>query len=181
MMTDYTGHASLLFLILALIARPLSKFWSAPLQYRRVLGVGAFILAIAHTAHMLEHTLQWQFEALFFMLPLHQASIWMGLAALLGMAPAALTSTDRSIKALGKRWRQIHLLAVPALLLAVLHAILIGSSYLGKLTWTDEAKLRTVAITLITIFVLLIRLPYLWSALSLQRLYTPNTSPKSDI
>jgi len=181
MMTDYTGHASLLFLILALIARPLSKFWSVPLQYRRVLGVGAFILAITHTAHMLEHTLQWQFEALFFMLPLHQTSMWMGLAALLGMAPAALTSTDRSIEALGKRWRQIHLLAVPALLLAVLHAILIGSSYLGKLTWTDEAKLRTVSIALITIFVFLIRLPYLWSALSLQKLYTPHTSLKSDI
>ncbi|MDY7013957.1 MAG: hypothetical protein SVX43_10245 [Cyanobacteriota bacterium] len=29
------------------------------LRYRRAMGVGAFVLAVAHSAHQLEHSLQW--------------------------------------------------------------------------------------------------------------------------
>ncbi len=74
-MTDYTGHGSLICLLLALAARPLSRFWSVPLRYRRALGVGAFVLAVAHTLHMAEHSWGWNLEAIFFMLPQHQVAI----------------------------------------------------------------------------------------------------------
>ncbi|MGK7923529.1 MAG: sulfite exporter TauE/SafE family protein, partial [Trichodesmium sp.] len=40
-MVDYTGHAAIFCLMLALVARPISRFWSQPLRYRRALGVGA--------------------------------------------------------------------------------------------------------------------------------------------
>ncbi|HLO83511.1 MAG TPA: sulfite exporter TauE/SafE family protein, partial [Nostocaceae cyanobacterium] len=66
-MADYTGHAALICLILSLIARPISKLWAAPLRYRRALGVGAFVLSIAHTIHMLEHSLNWNFAAFWFL------------------------------------------------------------------------------------------------------------------
>ncbi|HEY9642410.1 MAG TPA: sulfite exporter TauE/SafE family protein, partial [Coleofasciculaceae cyanobacterium] len=46
-MVDYTGHAALICLLLALAARPISRFWAAPLRYRRALGIGAFGLSIA--------------------------------------------------------------------------------------------------------------------------------------
>jgi len=57
-------------LMLALIARPISRLWLPPLHYRRALGGGAFVLSLVHT-FMLEHTLQWNFTALSFLLPMH--------------------------------------------------------------------------------------------------------------
>ncbi len=170
-MVDYTGHASLLLLGLALIARPISCFWAMPLQYRRALGVGAFVLAIAHTFHMIDHSFAWQLEALSFMLPIQQTAIWLGAAALLLMLPAALTSFDVMVQRLGKYWRWIHLLAVPAFVLAALHTVLIGSSYLGSLEWTTAQKIRIVLLGVAVLGVLLVRSRWVWALLSLERFY----------
>jgi DMSO/TMAO reductase YedYZ heme-binding membrane subunit len=156
-MVDYTSHAALILLILVLIARPISRFWAQPLRYRRALGVGGYVLALAHTGHMLEHTLQWNVEALSFMLPMHQIGIWAGIVALALMTPAALTSFDRFQTALGKRWRQIHLLAIPALLLATVHTVLIGSHYLGELDGTWVNKGMAAIASLLVLGVLLLR------------------------
>ncbi|QZZ20301.1 sulfite exporter TauE/SafE family protein [Leptothermofonsia sichuanensis E412] len=168
-MVDYTGHAALLLLILALIARPIARFWAQPLQYRRALGVGAFALSVAHTLHMIDHTFNWNSEALVFMLPMHQVAIWSGTIALLLMLPAALTSFDWMVNYLGKYWRRIHLLTVPALLLAVTHAILIGSSYLGKLEWTTAQKGVSALLAGIALAVLLIRSRWAGELLKLDR------------
>ena len=171
-MVDYTGHASLLLLMLALIARPISHFWAKPLKYRRAIGVGAYVLAVAHTAHMLEHTLQWNFDAIIFMLPLHQIGIWAGIVTLLLMTPAALTSFDRFQNGWGKRWRQLHLLAVPALVLALVHTVLIGSHYFGNLEPTRVSTARVAIASFLVIGVLLMRSKKFWSLLSLHKFYT---------
>ena len=172
-MVDYTGHAALILLMLALIARPISGFCSAPLRYRRAIGVGAYVLALAHTAHMLAHTLQWNFDAINFMLPMHQLAMVAGMLALVLMTPGALTSFDRIQSTLGKRWRQIHLLAVPALLLAAIHTVLIGSHYLGQLEGTWENKFLTAIASILVIAVLLVRSRFFWSLLSLEKFYIP--------
>jgi len=172
-MVDYTGHASLILLTLALIARPISRFWEQPLRYRRAIGVGAYVLALAHMGHMLEHTLKWNFDRIFFMLPLHQIGIWAGIVALVLMTPAALTSFDRLQKALGERWRQIHLLAVPAFLLAAVHTVLIGSHYLGSLEWTWVNKVMVAIACFVAIGVLLVRSQKLWSLLAINKFYSP--------
>ncbi|HEY9602835.1 MAG TPA: sulfite exporter TauE/SafE family protein [Allocoleopsis sp.] len=172
-MVDYTGHASLILLMLALIARPISGLWAQPLRYRRALGVGAYVLALAHAGHMLEHTLQWNFEALAFMLPLHQIGIWTGIVALVLMTPGALTSFDRIQKALGPRWRQIHLLAVPALILTTVHTVLIGSHYLGELEWTWQNQLRSAIALILVLGVLLMRSRWCWCIFSLSKFYVP--------
>jgi len=170
-MIDYTSHAALIFLILALIARPISRFWPDPLRYRRALGVGAFVLALAHVAHSLEHTLSWNPFAVSFMLPLHQLGMATGIVALILMIPAAVTSFDRFQNSLGNRWRQIHLLAIPAFLLCAFHAVVIGSHYLGGLQWTWEGKLRTVILIVSTVGVFLVRSRQFWSILSLEKFY----------
>jgi hypothetical protein len=175
-MVDYTGHAALILLMLALIARPISHFWAQPLRYRRAIGVGAYVLALAHTGHMLDHTLQWNFEALSFMLPLHQIGIWTGIVALVLMTPAALTSFNRIQTSLGEHWRHIHLLAIPALLLAAVHTVLIGSHYLGQLEGTWPNQLRSAIAGIIVIGVLLIRWRWLWSLFSLEKFYAPPNS-----
>ncbi|NET57894.1 MAG: sulfite exporter TauE/SafE family protein [Symploca sp. SIO2E6] len=146
-MVDYTGYGALILLMLALIARPLRHVWAQPLHYRRALGVGSFVLAVAHTGHMLEHWLEWDLERVAFSLPEHRLGFIAGVLALGLMTPAALTSFDSLQKALGKCWRQIHLLTVPALLLGAFHVVLIGSH-----------DLQAVIVGIVTLMVLLLRM-----------------------
>ncbi|MDJ0573226.1 MAG: sulfite exporter TauE/SafE family protein [Pleurocapsa sp. MO_192.B19] len=173
-MIDYTGHGALFLLMLALIARPLSGlsgFWAAPLKYRRVIGVGSFVLVLAHTAHMLDHSLNWNLDAIAFMLPQHRLGMAGGILALFLMFPAAITSSDRFQKNLGKRWRKIHLLTVPALIFALGHTVLLGSHYLGDLQLSFDSKLRVVVVILLGILILLVRSSWFWAILG--RKYVP--------
>jgi DMSO/TMAO reductase YedYZ heme-binding membrane subunit len=172
-MVDYTGHAALLCLILALIARPISKLWASPLRYRRALGVGAFVLAVVHTTHMIEHSLEWNLAAFWFLPPQFQVGMGAGAVGLILMTPAALTSWESLQKSWGKRWRQVHLLSVPALLLSVIHTILIGSHYLGSSQLTWGHKLATLLLGLISLGVLLVRTRFFWSKLTLEKFYVP--------
>jgi sulfite exporter TauE/SafE len=173
--TDYTGHASLILLMLALVARPLANLWVHPLRYRRAIGVGAFILAIAHTIHMLEHTFSWKPQVLSFMLPTHQCAIWCGLAALALMTPAAITSTDWMVQKLGRHWRSLHLLAVPALLLAAIHTVLIGSHYLGSLESTHSGKVMSAVCGVMVLLVVAVRWRWLWQLFGLEKFYVAPT------
>lgn len=177
-MVDYTGHAALIGLILALLARPISRIWPQPLRYRRALGVGAFVLAIAHTIHMVEHSWGWNLEAVAFMLPQHQIGIAAGAAALLCLVPAALTSFDQAQRYLGAAWRRLHLLTLPALLLSAAHCILIGSRYLGPIyiTWRNWAMVA--ALGLMVLLVLLLRSPWVWAYFHRETSYVAPPSSK---
>ncbi|TAE59218.1 MAG: sulfite exporter TauE/SafE family protein [Nostocales cyanobacterium] len=173
-MVDYSGHAAIICLILSLIARPISGFWSSPMRYRRALGVGAFVFSVAHSIHSVEHSLEWNFESFWFLTPEFQWGMSFGVLALVFMSPAALTSFDFIQKSLGKIWRKIHLLTVPALLLSSIHTVLIGSHYLGALRLTWGNKLASLFLLIITLSVFLIRSPLFWSILNLQKFYIPH-------
>lgn len=170
-MVDYTGYGAILCLILALVARPLSRLWAAPMRYRRALGGGAFVLSLAHTIHMLEHSWGWNFQAIAFLLPRHQWGIGFGAIALALMLPLALTSFDWAQRRMGQRWRSLHLLAVPALFLAAIHCLLVGTRFLGRvqLTWVNAVMVGGLAIALL--FVVLVRSRPIWRWLSLERYY----------
>ena len=183
-MVDYTGHAALICLMLALIARPVSHVWMFPLHYRRAFGVGAFVLSIAHMFHMVVHSWNWRLEKLLFMLPQHQQGIIMGAIALLLMLPLALTSFDGAQKWLGKSWRSLHLLSIPALILGIMHTILVGSHYLGGLQLSGFNREATVTLGAIGMMVLLIRYRWIWSLLGLAKFYAapmPSQRIQSDI
>jgi hypothetical protein len=177
-MVDFTGHAALLCLMLALLARPVSKFLPQLLRYRRALGVGAFVLAVAHTFHILDHTLQWNFDAVSFMLPQHQLGMAAGMLSLLLMVPAAVTSVDRIQNVLGKLWRMLHLLSVPAFLLCAVHAALIGSHYLGGFEWKLHHQLLTAVLAVVTVLVMFVRSRLFWSVLSLENFYVSPVKQK---
>ena len=172
-MVNYTGYGGLICLFLAVIARPISKLWGFPLQYRRTLGVGAFILSLVHIIHMLEHSWSWNFQALQFMLPQHQQGIILGLISFILMIPLAFTSFDKAQKWLGKNWRRLHLLSIPALLLASLHCLLVGPNYLGSSQFTWINGVMIVMLGLAVTFTLLVRSSFTWSLLSLEKLYVP--------
>jgi DMSO/TMAO reductase YedYZ heme-binding membrane subunit len=73
------------------------------------------------------------------------------------MTPAALTSSDWMVNKLGKAWRYLHLLSVPALILASVHTIAIGSNYLGAMEWTPKNWISTILCGVITAGTLLMR------------------------
>ncbi len=177
-MVDFTGHAALLCLMLALVARPISGLWSAPLRYRRAIGMGAFVLAVAHTVHMIEHSWGWQWQAVRFMLPRHQWAIAIGAVALLLMLPLTLTSFNQAQVWLGRWWRLLHLLSIPALVLVAGHAVLIGSHYLGRLQSTGVNRTFTGLLIAVVLGVLLVRSRWVWSCLKLEKYYVP---PKSKL
>jgi uncharacterized protein len=172
-MADSTGYGAVICLVLALVARPLGKLWPSLLSYRRLLGVGSAVLSIAHLGHVLVHNWDWQLNALEFLLPSQQIGIWLGLLAILLLLPAALTSTDRAQLQGGERWRKIHLLAVPALMLATAHAVLCGASYLGTVQPTADHHWRSWLAIGITITVLLVRWRWMWLLFSLEKFYKP--------
>jgi uncharacterized protein len=170
-MVDYTGHSALILLMLALVARPVSRIWPWLLVYRRALGVGAFLLSLTHAAHMLDHTFSWHLESVQFLLPSQQIGAWTGILALVLMTPVALTSFDAMVQRLGKYWRWIHTLAIPVLLLAVSHTVLMGSHYLGNLDWSIANQLQTGVAIALTVGIFLIRWRWVWSLFSLEKFY----------
>jgi uncharacterized protein len=168
-MVDYTGHAALVMLMLALVARPLGQLLPWLLRYRRGMGVGVFILAVAHTAHMLDHGFAWHFDAIAFLLPLQQAGMGAGTLAMGCLFLPAVTSGDRWMQQ--KWWRWVHWLAVPALVLGAVHTILMGSRYLGNLDWTMANQLHAVILLGVTLGVFLVRSRFIWAILSVEQHY----------
>jgi DMSO/TMAO reductase YedYZ heme-binding membrane subunit len=121
---------------------------------------------------MIEHLFEWKLTRFFFLVPQFQLAIAAGAVALILMTPAAFTSWESLQKSLGKHWRQIHLLSVPALLLSAIHTVLIGSHYLGSIpSWGN--KLATVLLGIVTLGVLLVRTKFFWSKLAVEKFYVP--------
>jgi sulfite exporter TauE/SafE len=168
-MVDVTGHGALVCLLLVLIARPISRLWSPFLRYRRALGVGAFVLAVAHVAHMV--TMGWDPTALPFLLPSLQVGGWAGIVAFGLMLPLALTSCDWAQKQLGPHWRRLHLLSLPICILAVVHTVLLGSSYLGDFEPSTQNWVAAFILGIVTLLTLLVRWRGFWSVLSLEKFY----------
>lgn len=122
-----TGELSLRLLILALLPGPLAEFFGLGggfgrflrgwLAIRRNLGVAAFAYAVLHlVAYFLD------MQALSAMVAeLGLPGIWTGWIALAAMAVPAGISTDRAVRALGRRWKHWQRLVYPALLLALAH------------------------------------------------------------
>jgi uncharacterized protein len=150
--SDWTGHGALLLLMLALVVGPLARLkWINLLPMRRLIGVSAFVLAMVHSLHMAEHSFGWQWRAIAFLRPEAQVGLLLGGLALLGLLPAALTSFDRAQVRLGAIWQRLHLLTtLPALLLAVGHALLLGSHYLAQvpLDWRNYGAIGALVLGL---------------------------------
>lgn len=156
-MGHHLGHAGLFLLMLALLARPIKGWWSQPLKYRRAIGIFSFAAAEAHAIYATSHVLDGDLSNIFNLSSMHLLGMFAGLIALALMAPAAATSFQSMQRKLGKNWRQIHLLTVPSLAIAVFHTVLIGPHYLANLHLDMIYHVRTYAVIVAGIFVLLIR------------------------
>jgi uncharacterized protein len=170
-MVDYTGYGAILLLALALVARPLSGLWPGPLRYRRSIGVGAFFLVLAHLTHAVSHNFDWNLAAVTFMVPSQQWGLGLGIGSTVCMLPGAVTSFDGAVKFLGVYWRKLHLLALPALLLAGGHILWSGSGYLGGFQMTAWHWGRVLSLNLGILVVLLLRSSLVWKLIGLETSY----------
>ena len=132
-MGHHLGHAGLFLLMLALIARSIRPWWGEPLKHRRAIGIFAFAATVAHAIYATFNVLKGDFGTIWSMSAQNQWGMWAGIVALSAMTPAAATSFQSIQRRLGKTWRQIHLLTVPALALAILHTVLVGPHYVADL------------------------------------------------
>ena len=119
------GEIALQLLIVGLCVTPLRRFAGINLiKFRRALGLLAFIYVALHLLVwvVLDMSLLWQQM---------WADIWkrpyitVGMGAFVLLIPLALTSNNRSVRALGVVWRRLHLLAYPAAILGAVHFVMV--------------------------------------------------------
>jgi sulfoxide reductase heme-binding subunit YedZ len=141
-----TGGWALKLLILGLAMRPLGL-----IQYRRAVGVYAYMYALLHFS-------VWLWLDREFNLPEMLADvrerpyITAGFSALVLLTPLALTSTDGWLRRLGKWWGRLHVLVYPAVLLGCFHYL-----------WLVKKDKRWPTFYLAATLVLLaLRLPKAW-------------------
>ncbi len=151
-LTDRTGKAALVLLILSLACTPANILlgWRQPLALRRSLGLWSFAYAGVHLLNFVG--LDYGFNLGLILrdgLPT-KPYILVGLAALLMLLPLAITSTNGWKVRLGKRWKTLHRLAYVAAGAAVVHFL-----WLAKAAEDFEPLLYGTALGLL----LLVRVP----------------------
>lgn len=117
-----TGKTSLNLLLITLCATPLREltgqtWWVRP---RRLLGLMAFTYALLHFLVYAVLELELQLSELGRELA-RRPYILVGTVALLALIPLAITSTDRMMRRMGRRWQRLHRLIYPITALGIWH------------------------------------------------------------
>jgi sulfoxide reductase heme-binding subunit YedZ len=118
-----SGDWVLRFLCLTLAVTPLRQItgWTALARLRRMLGLYAFFYGLLHLLCYAWLDMGFDLDAIVRDIPKRPFAL-VGTLALLLMLPLAVTSFNRAIRALGAaRWRQLHRLVYPVVLLGLLH------------------------------------------------------------
>ena len=123
------GEAALQLLILGLAVTPLRRFLGLNLlKFRRSYGVIAFTYVALHLLVWLLLDVQILSQVLNEIIK--RPYITIGMVGFALMLPLALTSNNLSLRRLGAaRWRRLHLLTYPAVLLAALHFVMLVKGF----------------------------------------------------
>jgi sulfoxide reductase heme-binding subunit YedZ len=151
-----SGIWTLRLLLLTLAITPLRQAtgWHKAIRYRRMLGLFTFFYA---TAHLLIYTVidLGGFWSQLLADIVKRPYITVGFTAWLLLIPLAVTSTQKMIRRLGRRWQKLHRLAYLIALLGVLHflwlvkadhrepllyMLLLGVLMLWRLPWAARLK-----------------------------------------
>ena len=122
------GELGLQILLLVLAITPLRRYAGLNLlRFRRALGLVAFFYITLHLLVWL--VLDVQIPAQIWADIVKRPYITIGMLAFVLMIPLALTSNNPSVRRLGKRWRKLHWLTYPAVLLGSLHFVLLAKGF----------------------------------------------------
>jgi sulfoxide reductase heme-binding subunit YedZ len=121
-LTHVTGKTALNMVLITLMVSPARALTGDPrwLRIRRMLGLWAFAYAALHLLIYIVLELDLDLRDLGRELA-KRPFIWVGAAALVGLLPLAVTSTDRWMRRLGRRWQTLHWLVYPVAVLSVWH------------------------------------------------------------
>ena len=145
--THTTGDWAIRFLVITLAVTPIRRLtgWNPIIQLRRMLGLFAFFYATLH--FLTWFVLDWFFD-------FHQMAediamrpfITLGMATFVMLLALALTSTQKSIRRLGRKWTQLHRLIYVAMVTALLHF------WLARKTIVPQFEVVLVAAVLLLAF-----------------------------
>jgi sulfoxide reductase heme-binding subunit YedZ len=119
---DTFGEWGLRFLVITLAVTPVRDWFGMPwlVQLRRMLGLYAFFYVLLHflTWLILDQGLYWSgiLQDIG-----ERPFITIGFTAFVLLIPLAVTSTNKMMRRLGKRWKSLHRLIYAICLLAVWH------------------------------------------------------------
>lgn len=118
----HCGKTALNFIMLTLMVTPVRQLARLPhlLRLRRMLGLFAFFYAVTHfTVYLvLDVDLNWHMVGADI---LKRPYITVGFTALVLLVPLAVTSTNRMMRRLGRRWSRLHRLIYVIAALGVWH------------------------------------------------------------
>lgn len=120
--THSTGFWTLTFLCLTLTVTPLRRLtgWQALIRLRRMVGLFAFFYAALHFTTYVWFDQWFSLEEIIKDIA-KRPFITVGFAAFVLLLPLAITSTNRMMRRLGRRWGQLHRLIYLIVVLGVLH------------------------------------------------------------
>ena len=116
------GKTALNLLLLTLAVSPVRELAGLPqlLRLRRMLGLFAFFYVVVHFTVYLVLDLELNFHMLGADI-VKRPYITIGFTALLLLIPLAITSTNRMMRRLGRRWQSLHRLVYVIAVLGVWH------------------------------------------------------------
>ncbi|TQV75606.1 sulfoxide reductase heme-binding subunit YedZ [Aliikangiella marina] len=118
------GYWGMIFLLLSLTMTPLKKLITGVpwVRFRRMLGLYGAFYGLLHLTMFVVFHLQFSFAALWTEI-VERPYITVGMLAILGLIPLAVTSTKYSQRKLGKNWKKLHWLVYPIIVLVLTHYI----------------------------------------------------------
>jgi sulfoxide reductase heme-binding subunit YedZ len=116
------GKTALNLLLITLLVTPVRQLTGFPhlARLRRMLGLFAAFYALLHFAAYLSLDLEFNFGTLFADIA-KRPYITIGFTALLLLVPLAVTSTNKMMRRLGRRWQKLHRLIYVIAVLGVWH------------------------------------------------------------
>ncbi|WP_181298380.1 protein-methionine-sulfoxide reductase heme-binding subunit MsrQ [Pseudomonas sp. Q2-TVG4-2] len=132
-LVDNLGQGALVILLCALAMTPLQRLTSWPgwIAFRRQLGLWSFAYAVLHVAAYLYFLLGLDFTGFTAEL-VERPYIAVGAIALLGLSALAATSNLWSMRRLGKRWKKLHRIVYPIVLIVLLHMLWVVRADAGR-------------------------------------------------
>ncbi len=142
-LVDNLGQGALVMLLCSLAMTPLQRLtaWSGWIAFRRQLGLWSFAYAALHVSAYLYFILGLDFTGFTAEL-VERPYIAVGAIALLGLSALAATSNRGSIRKLGKRWKKLHRIVYPIVLIVLLHMLWVVRADAGR--WALYATVATV-------------------------------------
>jgi sulfoxide reductase heme-binding subunit YedZ len=120
--THTTGDWAIRFLVITLAVTPIRRLtgWNPVIQLRRMLGLFSFFYATLH--FLTWFVLDWFFDFRQMVEDIAMRPfITLGMATYVMLLALALTSTQKSIRRLGRKWTVLHRLIYAAVVTALVH------------------------------------------------------------